>query len=336
MRLILTLLLFLYAFPAPLKAQSFLGTRDFLSPPTHETEEEKLEREERERLEALGVNSAVNQYDKKYRPAMDAQVTEGGLIPGTSYEIYFARTPDTPKDFATLRISQAISVNGCMNIEQDPIKVEKVGKSFLVHVSAPKAKIDKSIRNTVSGCKQGGITPAMEVQINHKDVLNGDLKQLQLKSPAGVDIYDISATKYAIHITPKSQKVFTPFPMGEEKPEEGEKITLSYWFYPEDMVVLYANDASADQDITQQITTMAALHNLIPASQHLKDFHPPHTQNNAYYFIDPGAKFANIQPQGEPQFIDSITVEEQFLGSEGAYTMPRKVDIFARKPGIYD
>ncbi len=309
MKLILTLL-FALSITSPALAQSFFDT---------------LGQDGGVGEDMLGTQgpSVINQYDKKYKPTSGAQVVSGGLLPSGHSQLYFARTTDTPKDYATLRFAQEVSLSGCAQIIQAPTEIKKHGKSLSVTLPVPDVKVDHSIRNAISGCDQSGQTPIVEIKLSHKDIASGKTNKLILKSPASSHIYALHTSKHAIHATP----------------DNGGK-ALTYWMYPDNLIILNApsaRDISVDgATLRANIKKMAYSHGLIPATELLEGFNPPADGYSAHYFIDPSKKLASILSQSEQQFVDTITLQEQFLGSKGAYEVPREVQVFARKPGLYD
>lgn len=266
--------------------------------------------EEEKRQQAL--SGTINQYDPKYKPYDNPEIIAGGLLPGDGYHVSFARTADTPENYATLRFTQDVRLNGCAQINQPPITIKKRGSGLLITFSQANVSIDTS-------CEQNNQTSTADIKINRADVTSGRLKTLTLKGAKHKDTYDIYAEKHALHLAARAS----------------EEI-LTYWFYPDNLVILSAPGAESENNTSAAIKMLAAEQGFIPAENRIEGFTPPNSAPHTHYFIDPAKKLASILKPNAPQFIDTITVQEQFLGSEGAYELSRELDIFARKPGLYD
>ena len=288
--------------PTAIQAQSFF--EDFLA------EEEAKERDQ-------AKATSINQYDSKYRKFSGPVTRQQGLLGNAYNQISFLRTANTPTGFATLQFAQNINLSGCATLSQDILSAEKRGKTLIVTLPRPAPSLNKD------NCIKTAKTPGMSVQINREDIDSGEIKKLRIESSAGQkETFDLYTTEHTLQLT-----------------SETGATDITYWFYPEDLIILSAPNAQNAKDITPAIQKLANQRGLVPATDMLEGFTPPQSGDDghkSYYFIDPSKKLATILKRGQPEMIDTLTVQETFLGSEGAYNVPRDVQIFARKPGLYD
>ncbi|GJL85202.1 MAG: hypothetical protein DHS20C02_09770 [Micavibrio sp.] len=288
-----------------------------------------------------------SQKTKKQIEPSDFQNTEAPfLLDATLYEMNFVHKPDAKLNEATLRITQPLSINGCAKIHPLETQTKVQGRNIEITVSAPIVTLDNKGHYTQHGCKQNMNAVTADVTLNRDQLITDEINKVVFKGPGGKDRYDIyvdhnklslftklkdSLTRKEIKIKGVADKVsFIPSKITQRKDP------LTYWFYPDNLVLVYAASPPAGKDISSKIAMLARRNGLVEAEKLIPGFSSPLTDQNILYFIDQAGNLGDKLRSGVPAQLGDITINETFRGSQGPYNKEKKLAIFARPPGLLD
>lgn len=315
--MVLATTLFL-SLPAPAFAKDTeKGKKDFTFGPTKEEEDKPT----------------INQYDEKYKkgPRGPKEDEDGvNLLPNFHYGLLFLREDNEARREFTMRIMSLGAITGCLDMTPPKLIVEGTGPIMWIKLEESRIGIDKSSQ-TCSGENKYAYA---DLKLDADKLTEDGTKKIVIKSKVvgrfsdiDLDIQDESVT-----VTAKMPDL-TPLGI----PFKGASDVFTYWFYPENTVILYAPSANSEESIPNAITQLAHANKLIPLQSLYKDFIKPRHVSNQYYFIDPaGTLLAQLKTQDDRVSIGAIETPEVFFGPEGPYNKPVKKTVFAKRPGETD
>ncbi|MCB1563890.1 MAG: hypothetical protein KDJ75_09975 [Alphaproteobacteria bacterium] len=278
----------------------------------------------------------VNQYDPKYRKNLQgtAEDEDGvNLLPNYHYLIALMHPEKSgSKDF-TMRVLSPGAITGCLKMTPPKVVIENIAPPHMfLKLEESSIGIDKETKP----CKTDNQYAYADLALNGDDLAQKGIKKIVMKSKTvgrfsdiDLDIKDSSITVTAT--MPDLRRLGLPF--------SGSTDTFTYWFYPENTVILHTPAVNEDESgvLKEKITRMARAHGLIPMAEALKDFERPRHTLNQFYFIDPtGTLTGTLGPDGEQALIGNIEVPEIFHGPQGPYERPASRAVFARLPGTFD
>jgi hypothetical protein len=192
------------------------------------------------------------------------------------------------------------------------------------------AQIDNTVRYAHLGCKVGRNYATADAVLDRDQLLADGVKQITFRSQQATDTYTLEINHDEIALRPKSSNVFKPQAVTDHTD------SLTYWFYPENTVVLYAPNAPKGADIGTQISQLAAQNGFKDVSLEMKDFSLPSQNGRTFYFIDhEGAHIKALQDHSDVLF-GSVAAPETFYGVNGAYQKDTQIAVYARLPGAQD
>lgn len=282
--------------------------------------------------------NSVSQYDPAYRtylqtgklPDIDksgnARKTAGAppLLPTGSQFIYFVRSGNAKSNEATLRMFTPVSIDGCVNVIPPSVKMRKYGNVLAYSVQEGAVTLDKKTQYGHFQCDSASRAAATDIVLNRDELLRDGIKSISLQAANGaMDVYDINVTPDNITLTSRNPATtFKPF-TGTARSNP-----LSYDFYPDNLLILYAPFAPADQDISADIAALAQRKGLAESTI-LKN-------GPELYFIDRVGTLAGSLEFGANAYVGSVNAPETYRGPNGPYEQPRAVDIYAKRPGMLD
>ncbi len=280
--------------------------------------------------EAGGGSGVVNQYAKKYQKSQNPIVSNSGLMPDSSYNMFFVRKDGTSNDQATLRLTSPVALNGCVKMVAPSVEKRRNGRVMFIDVTDAVVGVDKSVRYSHFQCKQGAHAPQLDVTLDRSELIDNDVNLIIMKTGAFTDYFDVEADLKAVTLTPRSSNAFRPFKNPTiENP-------LEFVFYPDNLVVLHVPQAHGEPELNQQVQRVAEQEGLKPASD--KNIQPniDEMHTKSFYFIDDKRDFAQkLQNDGQMLF-GQVHVPETLYGPNGPYQAPKKLDVYARLPHELD
>lgn len=262
------------------------------------------------------------QYSKKYKKNPEGTPTR--ILPNGEQSIYFVRTPDAHSNEAVLRLVTPASVTGCLTLVQTIVTVQNNGNLLTIKVQPGDVTVDKSVRYAHFQCNQGSNVAMADIKLNRDEILSNNVKTMRFSIDGGAtDTYNVSMVGNTLTITPKTSFAFKPF-MGSPKSDP-----LSYNFYPENALILYAPSAPRGVDLSEQIASLAQSKGMNASNVGLKN-------ESSAYFIDQSGVLANtLAPDGNA-FVGNVVAEQTFQGASGPYQQKSDIQVYARRPGLLD
>ncbi len=270
-----------------------------------------------------------------------------GLVPNYGYTMSFVRTEEMAYNEATLRIVQPIAVSGCMDISTPEAQTSIIGPSVKVVISPPVVKFDDSPKYGNSTCRKKSPSVTTDVILNRDELIKGDVSKIVLSGPGGEDTYDLHADKDKIYFFRKVKDSERQMDLRVDffddkyffKPTDSKArhAPLTHWFYPENVVMLNVVSApGSGLMVAYEIEKLATRQGFIRLRMLLKGFEPPSTDKNTLYFVDQTGITAKSLSHDLGAVFGTITVSETFHGPEGPYEQPKKLDVFAKLPGMFE
>src|SRR5690606_32843218 len=137
-----------------------------------------------------------------------------------------------------------------------------------------------------------------------------------------MDIYNIELTHDKISLVPRTSVAFRPL-VSAAKADP-----LTYHFYPDNVVILYAPSAPRGEDLSAEISSLARSKGLAESSV-LKN-------GPGLYFIDQSGTLAGSLDFNANAYVGTITAQQTFQGPDGPYQQEKPVDVYAKRPGMLD
>jgi hypothetical protein len=278
----------------------------------------------------------VNQYDPKYRKNLQgtAEDEDGvNLLPNFYYGIALIHPEKGgSKDF-TMRILSPGAVTGCLKMTPPKVIIENVAPPHMfLKLEESSIGIDKETKP----CKTGNHYAYADIALNGDDLAQKGIKKIVMKSKTVGRFSDIDLDIQNDHIVVTATM---PDLRGLGLPFSGSTDTLTYWFYPENTIILHTPAVNEEKDgvLKDNITRLARARGLIPMEEALKGFERPRHVFNQFYFVDPaGTVSGTLGTDGKQNLIGNIEVPEIFHGPQGPYERPASRAVFARLPGTFD
>lgn len=292
--------------------------------------------------------SIVNPYDPMYKaggtsqssgasgqPSSDKSQGGGGHGPfffsSTHHSIHFIRSPDAGPEEAVLRITQPISVNGCADVVTPMPVTEKDGPMLWVDVGLPEVKVDKSVRQAAHyGCTIESAVANADVTLNRKDLMQSGVKKIAFRNELGVEVYGLSIDGEKLSLVYKKNTMFKP------STQHQNRDPLTYWFYPDNTVILKVPHGADHHKIASLVEAFAKDNNLTPLDRQLPGFDSSLHNKNLFYFVDADGDIASTLDYQNDSVLGQITVDEEWYGPQGPYTKPRNLKVVAKRPGLWE
>lgn len=267
--------------------------------------------------------SAVNQYDKKHKGGEQPAASGGGtgsLISSDDYNLYFVRHPNDSDGIATLRIESPVAVQGCATVTFPPATLEKRGPGLFITVQDPQVSVDKSIRHPHYQCQTSGGSPTLDIELNRDNLRDDGIRHITMESSGGKQKFDLHINNNSISLTATAAGAFSL----ASKPGGG-----THHFYDSRIIMLQAPAIGDDPALPAKINIIADKHNLST---------PDHgqRQGNSFYFLDKTKSLSTRLTVESTIRLDTIEIDDIFMGADGPYTVKRKIDVFASRPGEFD
>lgn len=285
-----------------------------------------------------GHQRELNQYDEGYREYIRTGVrpditkprntrAEGVpvILPTGSQLIYLVRTGDIKSNEAILRILTPVSIDGCVTVVPPTVKLRKGGNMLAYSIQEGAVALDKKTQYGHFQCDNASRAASADIILNRDELMRDGIKAISLQAANGaMDVYDVTLTPDNITLRSRNADAtaFKPF-TGSAKRDP-----LSYDFYPDNLLILYAPFAPAGEDISADIATLARRKGLNESTV-LKN-------GPGLYFIDQAGSLAGSLEFGANAFVGTISVPETFHGPNGPYQQAKAVDVYAKRPGMLD
>ena len=183
---------------------------------------------------------------------------------------------------AVLRVSTTVNLTGCPKVYplRHEIEVNEIYLDVIVYGYA--VDFQNLPRDPQFSCKKNVQYSAADIPLDRKLLENNNIQQIRfvLGRGLGSDYYVVDLNEKHLQLTPRSQKIFKP-----GKAPYGGQAALSYWYYPENTLILSAPAAPKDQR-DSVVTAFAASRGLKPLAEIMPDFVMPPGQEGRHYYVD--------------------------------------------------
>lgn len=274
------------------------------------------------------------------------EITDAPMaLPNYGYTINFIHKDGTAPNEAVLRVSLPLNLSGCYEVLPPETTVKVTGSQAEIIVSDPVIKKDKTPQYGHNTCKKNTGTVVADAVLDRDLLIRKKVNMLRLKGSVGQEKYDLYVDTDRLVLYTKARDFLTNEDRridwhGDKllfKPYVGTQTEtpLTYWFYPENTVVLSVPTARADNDVSAEIKKFAQGRGMVALSSVIPDFEPPTQSTNKLYFVDQvGTLAQTLGPQLDN--VGTVTVGETFYGPNGPYQRPKKLEVMASTPGLMD
>lgn len=260
----------------------------------------------------------VNQYSDKYKGG--SKVTLGGkksLLPTGEYDVYFIRKPENGRSVVTLRVQGMAGVQGCASAEIPHATMTNRGQNLWITLQNPEIKTNADIRYPHYECESSGSMPSLDIDLSLETLENDNIEFIVMELENQKDRFKLHIDENSVELEPKSTSAFN-FPHGSR-----------FQFYPDNTVILSAPAIDSPSDAQKHIAAIAEKHGLTPLEN-------AKSSPNKAYFTDESRALSRKLANKNTISLDTITIDDIFLGANGEYAVPQDIDIFASKPGEFD
>jgi hypothetical protein len=224
-----------------------------------------------------------------------------------------------------LRIITPLAVTGCAFLKQPMIKVSEQPPVLMLTMTSAEPVLDRTVRYAHYECDVRRQFEQVDLPLNRADLLEKGINKIMISNGKGAsrDI-TLDVTDYKITAMASGKRV-----ANQVSGVPGAGPISSYWFYPENTIVLSTLGKPVTKEIAAEITDKAKLVGLTPMNEIIAGFETPSKDN--LYFVDQGGRFKNeVANAGRPVLFNTVSVAE--AGSP--YQQPVEVAVFAKLPGV--
>jgi hypothetical protein len=276
----------------------------------------------------------VNQYNSKYKKKIEdpnAVKPPPSILPSFKYDIGFIRHPGAAPGAATLRLTTPLAISGCMHMRQPVVAIIETPPVLRLHLTEAKLELDKSVRYAHFQCDVRSQYAYFELPLTREELLEKNINRIALKSDAG-QFRDIVLDVNEQRVIASSTSTRTN---ATQMSVPGAGGIATFWFYPENTVVLGAPGIKLDAAARDEIDNRARVSGFVPLSDELPGFDPGlGFADNAYFIDRSGRVKRQIETSGKPVAFGTVTTSETYFGPNGQYQQPKNIPIYARLPGV--
>lgn len=269
--------------------------------------------------ESVSTGGAINQYDDKYKgitqqneqAAANAAAEDSSptLIDANEQTIKLVRSRDDSEGVVNLQIQFPVSTQGCATTIIPPASLKKSQISMEVQIGALQTNIDTSIRNPQYECAGSGASPTINIPLATKSLHEEGIGEIVVKTPAGTEKFAIASTDTVFTMISKS----------------GKTAPLTHKFYNKNTIILRAPLAANAPELSQKISALGQKYALTPL--------PELSSKNSFYFSNDQDSLPVEIPTNSSIKLDTIEIDDIFIGANGTYTVAVPVDVFVALPG---
>lgn len=250
--------------------------------------------------------------------------TYPGLFNREAYMLRFIRNHETP-NMVTVRFISFGDVEGCAKMTGDEVEIKKTPPVLKLEIKDSELLLkNDEARYGNYDCEKQVNRSYFDVLLNRDELIENKIETIALTSEKYGQFMDsdVDATKERLKLTAHSQWGGTVF---------------TYWFYPENTVILYTYQSKYGDDFKDRIREFGIAQGLVPLEDALEGFELPKNVKTAYYFTDPkGSVTELLQDSASPPVLGQITPTRTVHGPDGPVEEPYNIDIVARYPGQND
>lgn len=238
-----------------------------------------------------------------------------------------ARAPGLEAGQFILRLEAKDGISGCAKLSPLSYEVSFSGIYMDVTISDYTVDMRNPGKTTLYGCAFAPQTPAADIPLNISDIKDKGTKRIRFHADGLLEYYDIKYTDSHITLAlspdgPPGPKRYRPLAAN------GIKDPLTFWFYPQNTLVLYAPAARKDENMGAAIEAFARTKGLTPLQEIYSDFSPPLAPPAFYYYVDSTGFFNGLVIGESGSAVGTLNINRK--------TGPDVLYLFARRPGRYE
>lgn len=220
-----------------------------------------------------------------------------------------------------MRLASYGEVSGCASMTKSKVDVKDTMESKNIEVKDSELKLDNKMpRYTNHDCETKHNRSFFDIVLDRDQLINNNVKEIKLVSEKYGEFTtsEIETTKQKMDMTIKSP---------------GGKILLTYWFLPENTIVLHTPYAKSGQNTKDLITKFARQQGLLPVEKQFEGYHLPYHVEHHALFID---RWNRIIPHLEaPEtrtIVGQIAPTRTVYGVNGPTEETYDLDVYAVMP----
>ena len=247
------------------------------------------------------------------------------LMDRSYYTVRFLRNPNEGSGKFTMRVTSPGTLSGCLTMSEPEVTVKRSIKKIKIELvdSEIELKDDETHYGNYM-CDKETHTAYFEVTLDRDELIENKVESIMIDSEKYGQF-----TEDKINVTKERIVLRTLYPWGVEH--------ITYWFYPENTVILHVPKAKAGEDVKPLIHAFAEQRGLVPMEDILDGFELPYWANAMMYFTDPsGAIIRQLSGPGGNEVVGTITTQHPIHTRNGEIMQTSTLDVMARKPGKND
>ena len=286
----------------------------------------------------------VNQYDPEYMPEFADEIIEDGdiyyhdvnVLSDFNYFVTPVRHKDAKDGKIAFRITNTAAVTGCIKSKPPEAEVELSWKKVEISIIESVTRLNEDERDyKLNNCEVKAAAPYVDVVLDRDELIEGGVEKIEFSSKA-------MGMFMSLKTLIDKEKAFFLIPVQENINTVPTSLLLNgknkytYWFFPENTVVLYNETLEINDHTAQKISDFARRRGLVPITEKYKDFRTHDGNRHKMYFIDVDGAYAHQIKGEEVMTLGNIELDEIYHTASGAVTKPSKKPIYVKLPGVYD
>ncbi len=188
--------------------------------------------------------------------------------------------------------------------------------------------LDKTVRYAHFQCDVRSQYAYFDLPLKREDLIAKNIDTIKINSDSGMSRtvkLDVNDDRIVAMLSGAAA--------GRALPTPGAGGISTFWFYPENTVVLTASE-KLTEDARTELNTRARSAGLIPMAEQLASYDTGTVlANNAYFIDNTGHLKKQIDEAGKPVAFGTVSTTETYFGPNGQYQQPRNIQVFAKLPG---
>ncbi|NCT40374.1 MAG: hypothetical protein GW778_01765 [Alphaproteobacteria bacterium] len=260
-----------------------------------------------------------------------AQAEGVKMMPNYYYDINVVRPTDTANakdgDFS-IRLTSPGAMTGCYKINPANIEIVDAGAVIFVKLEEGDVELEKTTNYGQFGCEMTSGSQYIDIPFNKDKLAQNNTDKITISSKTIGKLFDIKVETSEHKVT-----LETELKTGVRLPDSKKKKIIDHWFYPDNTIIVFANNMDKNPDILKQVKVVAGNRGLTPMNIELKGFEP---SDEKLFFIDTKNIFSDAFDEKSTISIGHVTTSEEYHGANGPYIKKSKQAVFARKPNSKD
>ncbi len=243
------------------------------------------------------------------------------LFPRNVYTVQFFNNPNVSESKFTLRLASYGEVAGCASMTEPELETQMVSGRLKLKVTDSEVILnDEDPRYSPYDCETKNNRSFFDVELDRDELISKKIKKVKLKSEEYGDFIeaDIDINEDRIEFITKSSA--------------GSHM-VTFWFFPDNAVVLTAPQAKSNQDVKALIRDFGIAQGLTPMENRLEGFELPYTAKNYVMFTDQNNAVINqLETVDARVQLGDITPLRTVHSINGQSEEPYALPVFASVP----